>query len=121
MNIDVLTWEDDCPACGADGPYRWNGEELGCLSCGTPREVDPELIASVLGMEFCKWCREERPAGHTCRTEEPRCEDPTRLDRCGICRTDLDLQAMDLARREAEAARRRDASLYGPSDSDCPA
>jgi hypothetical protein len=111
----------DCTACGVNGPHRYDGEETACVACGTPREFDPELIASVLGMEFCKWCRATLPASHTCRPEEPPCEDPTRLDRCGICDTDLDLQEMDMARREAEEARRREAALFGsPSDLDHP-
>jgi|GEM_PF-3322322 len=106
----------DCTACGANGPHRYDGEELACLACGTPREVEPELIASVLDMRFCDWCRETLPARHTCRPDEPSCESRAHLypDRCGICPTDLALQKRDLAHRA-------DTALCGsPSDSDTP-
>lgn len=89
----------DCTACGVEGIHRYDGDEVACTVCGTPREIAPELIASVLGMEFCQWCRENKPAKHTCKTEEPACESPTHLDRCGICPTDLVVQERDLARR----------------------
>jgi len=106
----------DCTACGVCGPHRYDGDELACLTCGTPREVEPELIASVLDMRFCDWCRETLPAGHTCRPDEPSCESPAHLypDRCGMCPTDLALQERDLAAREQ--------ALHGsPSDLDQPA
>jgi hypothetical protein len=105
----------ECTACGVEGPHRYDGEETACTTCGTPREIDPELIASVLGMEFCEWCRETLPASHTCRPDEPSCESRAHLypDRCGICPTDLALQKRDLAAREQ-------AVMGSPSDYDTP-
>ncbi|MEV0994595.1 hypothetical protein [Nonomuraea sp. NPDC050202] len=111
MMFNSLGFDLECTACGVTGPHRYDGEETVCTTCGTPREIEPELIAAVLDMKFCAWCRETLPASHRCRSEEPPCEDPTRLDRCGRCQTDLDLQVMDLFRR--------DAALYvSPSDLD---
>jgi hypothetical protein len=101
----VVEFLYDCPACGVcSGPHRYDGEETVCRSCGTPREVEPELIASVLNMQFCDWCRATLPAGHECRPDEPSCESRAHLypDRCGMCPTDLALQGRDLARRAAE-------------------
>lgn len=105
----------DCTACGAEGSHRYDGDELACLSCGTPREVDPEFMASVLDMRPCGWCRATLPANHVCRPEEPSCESPAHLypDRCGICPTDLALQEADLARR-AEYEHGSPSDLYAP-------
>lgn len=101
MTAAVVEFIYDCIACETTGPHRYDGEEMACLSCGTPREVEPELVASVLDMRFCDWCRATLPAGHTCRPDEPSCESSAHLypDRCGICPTDLALQKRDLARR----------------------
>lgn len=103
----VVEFLYDCTACGASGPHRYDGDELACLSCGTPREVEPELIASVLDMRFCDWCRATLPASHACRTDEPPCESRAHLypSRCGICPTDLYLQKRDLDAREHAAER----------------
>ncbi|TMR11063.1 hypothetical protein ETD86_37095 [Nonomuraea turkmeniaca] len=122
MRFDVVVFELECTACGAYCEHRYDGEETACTSCGTPREVDPELIAAVLDMRPCAWCRETLPANHTCRPDEPSCESPAHLypDRCGICPTDLALQERSIAAR-AEAAAVQDVTLYGsPSDIDIP-
>lgn len=87
----------DCPACGVEGPHRFDGEETACLTCGTPREVEPELIASVLDIKLCDWRRETLPANHTCRLEEPACESRTHLDRCGECPSCLVLARVQAA------------------------
>ncbi|MEO3869416.1 hypothetical protein ABGB18_11340 [Nonomuraea sp. B12E4] len=100
MMLHVVVCDLECPECGEYGPHRFDGEETTCLHCGIPREVEPELIASVLDMKFCNWCRQTLPANHTCRSEEPVCESRTSLDYCGICSSCLALQARHYAARE---------------------
>ncbi|MFI7644261.1 hypothetical protein [Nonomuraea sp. NPDC049400] len=104
MTFNVTGFDLECTACGVEGPHHFDGEETVCLACGTPREVEAELITAVLDMKFCDWCRETLPANHTCRADEPSCESRAHLypDRCGICPTDLALQKRDLDRRAAE-------------------
>lgn len=112
----VVEFIYDCSACGVErGPHRYDGDELACLSCGTPRDVEPELVASVLDMRFCDWCRATLPADHVCRPDEPSCESSAHLhpDRCGICPTDLALQKRDLSRR-AEYEHGSPSDLYTP-------
>lgn len=101
MTFTVVVCDLECPECGVYGPHRFDGGEAICTTCGIPREVEPELIASVLDMRFCDWCRETLPANHTCRPDEPSCESPAHLypDRCGTCPTDLALQERDLTSR----------------------
>jgi hypothetical protein len=92
----------DCPACGAErGPHRYDGDELACLSCGTPREVEPELVVAVLDMRFCDWCRATLPVGHDCPAGAVGCLTRGPADAaCGACERCLAVQAADLAMRD---------------------
>lgn len=85
MRLDVVVCDLECPECGVYGPHRFDGEEAVCTTCGIPREVEPELIASVLDMQFCAWCRETLPARHECRPDPTPCQSRTQLGPCGIC------------------------------------
>lgn len=83
--FNVVGCDLECPECGVYGPHRFDGEETACLACGTPREVEPELIAAVLDMRFCDWCQDTLPSGHACGAVEPACMSRTQLVRCGAC------------------------------------
>ncbi|MFI7114022.1 hypothetical protein ACIBK9_47430 [Nonomuraea sp. NPDC050227] len=103
-----------CLGCGTDAPHQsLGGSEAACTSCGTVREAEADQVA-VEDMAFCDTCRETRPAGHVCYPDAPPCESRTHLlSRCGMCPTDLALQAKDLARR-AEYEHGSPSDLYTP-------
>lgn len=108
-----------CQGCDTTGEHDVDGQEAVCLSCGTVREVEPELLAGVVDVEFCGWCRRTLPVGHKCPA--PACESRTHLTRCGRCKPCLDLQGQSLAARaQSEAADREQAVIGGPSDLDHP-
>ena len=88
-----------CPDCDTTGEHDIDGQEVVCRSCWTVRMVEGDVLASVVDMAYCSWCRETLPVAHECRPDETPCQSRTHLGPCGICSICLNAQAADLARR----------------------
>lgn len=59
--------------------------EAACTGCGMVREIDADVLAEVVPMEPCNWCRETKPVGHVCLVDDTPCERKTSLLPCGEC------------------------------------
>lgn len=79
MQVDLY-----CHGCDTTGLHQVEGREAACLSCGTVREAEPDVLA-VLDVEFCGWCQATLPVGHECRPDPTPCQSRTQLGPCGIC------------------------------------
>jgi hypothetical protein len=89
-----------CQGCDTTGDHDVDGQEAVCLSCGTVREVEPDVLAGVVEVERCLRCRLMLPVDHQCSPDPTPCLRKTGLWPCGTCEACLAAQAADLAARE---------------------